>query len=152
MNVWLIIKYSSTVMQGKRKLCECHSRIFFFAGKKLTPVNYLDMLENFVFLQLEGLQPHVFLQQDGAQLHWDAIVRSSLDDYFTERWIGQGGPISFDNGPPDATSLDFFLRGFVKDIVYRRKISNVDDLKARAAAAVAFVNVDMHARIWRKID
>ena len=26
MNVMLIIKYSSTVMQGKRKLCECHTR------------------------------------------------------------------------------------------------------------------------------
>ena len=25
----LIIKYSSTVMQGKRKLCECHTRFFF---------------------------------------------------------------------------------------------------------------------------
>ncbi|KFM65601.1 ATP-binding cassette sub-family C member 9, partial [Stegodyphus mimosarum] len=36
------------------------------------------MLENFVFKQLEGLQPHVFLQQDGAPPHWGNIVRSSL--------------------------------------------------------------------------
>ena len=26
----LIIKYSSTLMLGKRKLCECHTRFFFF--------------------------------------------------------------------------------------------------------------------------
>ena len=34
MNVMLIIKYSFTVMQGKRKLCECHTR-FFDNGRKL---------------------------------------------------------------------------------------------------------------------
>ena len=28
MNVMLVIKYSSTIMQGKRKLCECHTRFF----------------------------------------------------------------------------------------------------------------------------
>ena len=26
---FLIIKFTSTVMQGKRKLCECHTRLFF---------------------------------------------------------------------------------------------------------------------------
>ena len=30
MNVVLIIKFSSTAMQGKRKLCECHTRYFSF--------------------------------------------------------------------------------------------------------------------------
>ena len=29
MNVRPIIKYSSSVRQDKRKLCECHSRFFF---------------------------------------------------------------------------------------------------------------------------
>ena len=29
MNEMMIIKYSSTAMQGKRKLCECHTRFFF---------------------------------------------------------------------------------------------------------------------------
>ena len=28
------------------------------------------------------------LQQDGAPPHWDAIVRSSLNNHFTERWMG----------------------------------------------------------------
>ena len=32
MNAELIIKFSSTVMPGKRKLCECHSRIFITFG------------------------------------------------------------------------------------------------------------------------
>ena len=29
MNVMRTIKYSSTIMKGERKLCECHTRFFF---------------------------------------------------------------------------------------------------------------------------
>ena len=29
MNIMMIIKYSSTVMYGKKKLCECHTRFFW---------------------------------------------------------------------------------------------------------------------------
>ncbi|KFM72225.1 hypothetical protein X975_12840, partial [Stegodyphus mimosarum] len=50
-----------------------HDRVigpFFFTEKTVSSVVYLDMLENFVFPQLEELQPHVFLQQDGAPPHW----------------------------------------------------------------------------------
>ena len=32
MNVMLLIKYSSTIMQGKRKLCECLTRFFLLLG------------------------------------------------------------------------------------------------------------------------
>ena len=27
----MLIKYFSTIMQGKRKLCECHTRFLFYA-------------------------------------------------------------------------------------------------------------------------
>ena len=79
---------------------------FFFLQKRVSSVIYLDMLENFVFLQLEELQPHVFLQQDCAPPHWNTIVRSSLDDHFSGRWIGRGGPIPW---PP--RSLDVTIAG-----------------------------------------
>ncbi|KFM65620.1 hypothetical protein X975_08683, partial [Stegodyphus mimosarum] len=57
-----------------------HNRVigpFFFTEKTVSSVVYLDMLKNFVFLQLEELQPNVFLQQDGAPSHWGTIIRSS---------------------------------------------------------------------------
>ncbi|KFM60000.1 Transposable element Tc1 transposase, partial [Stegodyphus mimosarum] len=56
---------------------------FFSTEKTVSSVVYL--LENFVFPQLEKLQPHVFLQQDGAPPHRGTIVRSSLNDHFTGR-------------------------------------------------------------------
>ncbi|KFM65038.1 hypothetical protein X975_25046, partial [Stegodyphus mimosarum] len=43
--------------------------LFFFTEKTVSSVVYLDMLENFVFPQLEELQPHVVLQQDRAPPH-----------------------------------------------------------------------------------
>ncbi|KFM70899.1 hypothetical protein X975_03732, partial [Stegodyphus mimosarum] len=100
----------------------------------------------------EELQPHAFLQQDGAPPHWGAIVRSSLDDHFTGRWIGRGGLIPWPPRSPDITPLDFFLWGFVKDNVYRRRVSNMDDLKARITTAIASVDADMLAGTWREIE
>ncbi|KFM68381.1 hypothetical protein X975_26436, partial [Stegodyphus mimosarum] len=125
---------------------------FVFTEKTVSSVVYVHMLENFVFRQLEDLQPHVFLQQDGASPHWGTIVRSSLDDYFTGRWIGRGGPIPWPPRSPDITPLDFFLWGFVKDSVYRRRVSNMDDLKARMTTAIASVDADMLAGTWREIE
>ncbi|KFM73162.1 hypothetical protein X975_05258, partial [Stegodyphus mimosarum] len=110
------------------------------------------MLENFVFPQLEELQPHVFLQQDGAPPHWGTIVRSSLNDHFTRRWIGRGRPIPWPPRSPDITPFDFFLWGFVKDNVYRRRVSNMDDLKARMTTAIASLDAGMLAGTWREIE
>ncbi|KFM57593.1 Transposable element Tcb2 transposase, partial [Stegodyphus mimosarum] len=103
------------------------------------------MLENFVFPQLEELQPHVFLQQYDAPPHWGTIVGSSLNDHFTGRWTGEGGPIPWPPRSPDITPLDFFLWGFVKNNVYRRRVSNMDDLKPGMTTAIASVGADMLA-------
>jgi hypothetical protein len=54
-----------------------HGRLigpFFFAEATVTFRNYLDMLENFVYPQLQELQPVMFFQQDGAPPHWRLIV------------------------------------------------------------------------------
>ncbi|KFM62863.1 hypothetical protein X975_02641, partial [Stegodyphus mimosarum] len=140
-----------------------HDRVtgpFFFTEKTVSLVLYLDMLENFVFPQLEELQPQVFLQQDGAPPHWGTIVSSSLNDHFTGRWIGRGGIIRWPPRSPDITPLDFFLwrkrkghvKDNVKDNVYGRRVSNIDDLKARITTEIASVDADILAGTWREID
>ncbi|KFM56922.1 hypothetical protein X975_13708, partial [Stegodyphus mimosarum] len=48
--------------------------------------------------------------------------------------------------------LDFFLWGFVKDNIYRRRVSNIDDLKVRITTAIASVDADMLAGTWREIE
>ena len=41
--------------------------------------------------------------------------------------------------------LDFFFWGFVKDNIYRRIVSNIDDLIARITTAIASVAADLLA-------
>ena len=53
---------------------------------------------------------------------------------------------------PDIKLLDFFLWGFVKDNIYRRSVSNIDDLKARITTATASVDADMLSTSWHEID
>jgi hypothetical protein len=84
----------------------------------MTSSNYLDMLEKFVYPQLQELLPAVFFQQDGAPPNWSLIVSASLNQHFPNRWIGHAGPISWPARSLDITPCNFLLRGYVKDCVY----------------------------------
>ena len=53
---------------------------------------------------------------------------------------------------PDHNAARFFIRGFEKDNVYWKRVSNIDDQKARIATAIASVNADMLAASWSEID
>ena len=53
---------------------------------------------------------------------------------------------------PDITPLDFFLWGYVKDIVYRTKVRDISDLQQRIIEAHDAVTVDMLARTWLEIE
>jgi hypothetical protein len=66
------------------------------------------MLENFVYPQLQELQPSVFFQHDGTPPHWRLIVRASLNQHFPNQWTGRTGPISWLARSPDITPCDFF--------------------------------------------
>ncbi|KAJ8893016.1 hypothetical protein PR048_005597 [Dryococelus australis] len=78
-----------------------HDRIVglvFFAENTVTSIVYLEMLEHFVLPQLQ---------------------------HFPGRWIGRDGPISWPPWSPNLTSLDFFMWGYVKDIVYATSVLNL---------------------------
>ena len=53
---------------------------------------------------------------------------------------------------PDITPLDFFLWGYVKDIVYRAQIRDITDLKQRIVNAIATIDEAMLQRTWLEID
>lgn len=125
---------------------------FFFAEATVTSTTYLDMLENFAIPQLEGQQQEIFYQQDGAPPHWGWIVRDFLNEQFGERWIGRDGPIPWPPRSPDITPLDFFLWGYVKDIVYEHGVRDINDLKGRIANAIEGINEEMLRRTWNEID
>ena len=60
-----------------------------------------------------------------------------------------------DPWPPhslDITPLDFFLWGYVKDIVYRTKVWDMTDLKQKISNAIATIDETMLQRTWQEIE
>jgi hypothetical protein len=68
------------------------------------------------------------------------------------RWIGRCGPIAWLLRSPDLTPLDFFLWGYVKNIVYQIKLNNLQHLKARIRDAVATVKPNMLQEMWNQVE
>jgi hypothetical protein len=50
---------------------------------------------------------------------------------------------------PDITPLDFFLWGYVKDIVYKTPVTSLDELKLRIVAAIETVTPQMLENTWK---
>lgn len=48
--------------------------------------------------------------------------------------------------------MDFFLWGYVKDIVYKTKVRDINDLKERIIDAIATVDEAMLERTWMEIE
>ncbi|EFN86733.1 hypothetical protein EAI_15480, partial [Harpegnathos saltator] len=61
---------------------------------------------------------------------------------FPYRWIGQDGPI-WPPRSPDLTPPDFYLRGFLKDVVFRPPPTTREDMmdRIRNACRVIPANV-----------
>ena len=53
---------------------------------------------------------------------------------------------------PDITTLDFFLWGYVTNIVYRTKVWGMTDLKQRISIAIATIVESMLQQTWQKIE
>lgn len=71
----------------------------------------------------------IFFMQDGAPPHYASGVRQWLDENFPARWIGRRGAIDWPARSPDLSPADFFLWGYLKDIVYKTKPRNLHELK-----------------------
>ena len=52
----------------------------------------------------------------------------------------------------DITSLDFFLWGYVKDMVYRTKVRDITELKQRISNAIDTSDEAMLQRTRQKIE
>ena len=117
------------------------------------------MLQNFAVPWITDQRisnPNAIFQQDGASPHYSLIVREYLDQTFPDRWCGRGsGGQGWREWParsPDLTPLDFFLWGYVKNLVYQVKIRDVNHLKARITDAIGTVTPAMLGRVWGELE
>jgi hypothetical protein len=63
--------------------------------------------------------------------------------HFEGRWIGRGGPLEWPARSPDLTLPDFFLWDVLKDLVYKNKPRNVDELKDTIRDKFADISVEL---------
>jgi len=130
---------------------------FFFAEKTVTGVAYLDMLEQWLFPQLEDDMEDFVLQQDGAPPHWHCDVRSFLNERLPGGWIGRCAEddlalLRWPPRSPDLTVCDFFLWGYVKDRVYIPPLAQtLPELRERIRVAVTTVSQDMLNNVWAEL-
>jgi hypothetical protein len=63
--------------------------------------------------------------------------------HFPGRWVERDEPILWPSPSPDIMPLDFFLWGYVKDIVYKAPVTYLDELKLRTVATFGTVTPQM---------
>ena len=78
-------------------------------------------------------------------------VRSWLDRKFPDRWIGRRGPIEWPARSPDLSPPDFFLWGYLKNIVYKDRPPNISALRERIEQACEDIDIDMCRRACENV-
>ena len=73
----------------------------------------------------------MWLQQDGTAPHYALIVRAFLNDHYNNRWIRWSGPVARPPCSPDLISPDFYLWGYLKNVVFTQRSTTKQDLMER---------------------
>jgi hypothetical protein len=80
---------------------------------------------------------------DGAPAHFSLSAHRYLNRKLPGQWIGRGGPIVWPSRSSDLNTLDFFLSGHLKSLVY---LSPVDDVETPKLNCGRFTDNAQHAR------
>ena len=100
----------------------------FVFDNNLTGNTYKGFLRN----ELPGLlkdiplmiRSQMYFQRDGAPPHYIWHVTEYLNEYFPNCWLGHGGPLARPPRLPDLTTLDYYLWGHMKILVYETKVDS----------------------------
>lgn len=124
----------------------------FFYDNILNGPLYLNILQNELPQLLENvplaLRQTMWFQQDGAPAHRTLAVRTHLNATYHNKWIGIGSQVhEWPARSPDLTPIDFFLWGTVKDQVFARAPTTMEDMKERIRIAFASITVQTLERV-----
>lgn len=113
----------------------------YFIEGDLNGAKYLDFLRGYLVPTLRNLFPSrrnpggfdesLWFQQDGAPPHYAVDVRMYVDEIFPNRWIGRRGPTEWPARSPDLNPLDYFLWGHLKNVIYKTKPANIEDVQVK---------------------
>ncbi|GFU57937.1 uncharacterized protein TNCV_353671 [Trichonephila clavipes] len=89
----------------------------------------------------------MWFQQDGATCHTARATIDLLKDTLGDRLISRFGPVNWPPRSYDLTPLDYFLRGYVKSLVYADKPQTLDHLEDNIRRVIA----DMWPQMLEKV-
>ena len=125
----------------------------FFIRDTVNGERYLELLKSKVFPVISTWNnSQLLFMQDGAPPHFARNVRDWLNENFSMRWIGRRGPVEWPPRSPDLTPMDFFLWGYIKDIVYRKKLEKLEELEEAIQEAIAAIPPDMLMRAVHSVQ
>lgn len=114
---------------------------------------YADFLQNQLQELLEDVPLRVrrelIYQHDGAPAHFCRQVRDVLNTNYPDKWISRGGPITWPARSPDLKVLDFFVWGYLKNLVEDRHNSTENEVREATIAAFGTITPDMAHRATR---
>lgn len=120
----------------------------------LSGQSYLQFLQNDLPNLLEEVPEEVrenhWLQNDGCPAHYATQVRAYLNATYENRWIGRLGPILWPPRSPDLNPLDFFYWGCLKEEVYSKPITNLEELRSRVQQAATKITQRRYARLLKR--
>lgn len=120
----------------------------YFFEQSLNGARYHDFLQHTLQELLDDLpltdrMKFKYYQHDGAPAHTSLICVQYLNTSYRTNWIGCNGPIRWPPRSPDLTPLDFFIWGYIKNIVYRNPPENLDELKHKITRAAESITCRM---------
>ncbi|CAF4233993.1 unnamed protein product [Rotaria sp. Silwood2] len=110
---------------------------------------YKEMLVEYVWPKLK--RKKFYFQHDGAGAHYAIAVREWLDEIFSDHWIGRRGPFDWPARSPDLTPCDFFLWGYLKDIVFKKPPATLMELQQSIEEACEQVTEEMCRKACRSV-
>ncbi len=121
----------------------------YFFNDIVTGPLYKEMLVNYAWPQLKN--KNFYFQHDGAGSHYAVIVREWFDRKFPGRWIGRRGPFDWPARSPDLSPFDFFLWGYLKDIVFKTPSTTITELQDRIKTACEEIQEDVCRKACRSV-
>jgi hypothetical protein len=89
---------------------------------RLTPKAFRNFLDHHFLNILDDIRLHLiaenWMQLDVAPPHFGLDPRDWLEQHYRHRWIGRGGPVAWTPRSLNLTPCNFYLWGYLKDIVY----------------------------------
>ena len=107
------------------------------------------MFVDYTWPQLQ--HKRLYFQHDGAAPHYAVVLSEWLDEKFPGSWIGRRGSFNWPARSLDLTTCDFFLWGYLKDILFKESCTSVMQLKKRIQEVCAGITKAMYQKVCHSV-